>query len=167
MLIQIFSFSFDSMMGGFNDQEMRDFLKDKELLSANEHFFVKNDVPYLTFVLKYQPYRAELTSTIKDRPSGREEEWKKLITDADKPFFDILRSWRSQRCQKEGIPPYAVFNNVELAQIVKTRPQSMSELMQIKGVGKAKADKYGADILGFSKVDVGGPNEATVNNNGT
>jgi hypothetical protein len=55
MLIKVISFSFDSAFGGFKDEEVREFLKDKELISAQDYFFVKNDMPYLVFVLKWQP----------------------------------------------------------------------------------------------------------------
>ncbi len=33
MLIKVISLAFDSIYGGFNDQEVRDFLKDKEVIS--------------------------------------------------------------------------------------------------------------------------------------
>ncbi len=60
MLIKVISLSFDSAFGGFKDEEVREFLKDKELISAQDYFFVKNDMPYLVFVLKYFPHRAEV-----------------------------------------------------------------------------------------------------------
>ena len=67
-------------------------------------------------------------------------------------LFNLLRDWRSQRCKKDGVPPYVVFTNRELAEVVKRRPQSIAELTQIDGVGKAKAQKYAEDILAFTKV---------------
>ena len=165
MLIKIFSLPFDSVYGGFNDEEMRSFLKDKELISVRDYLFVRNDIPYLAFVLKYFPHRPETqpSSGTSKEQHERRDEWRKLLTDADMAFFNILRDWRSKRCKKDGIPPYAVFNNLELAHIVKSRPQNVSELMQIKGIGKAKVDKYGAEILDFSKVNVEGTPEKVGN----
>lgn len=64
MLIKIISLTFDSVFGGFKDDEVREFLKDKELLSVRDYLFVKNDIPYLIFVLKYFPHRAEVDSKV-------------------------------------------------------------------------------------------------------
>ncbi|MEO1610446.1 MAG: HRDC domain-containing protein, partial [Pseudomonadota bacterium] len=47
----------------------------------------------------------------------------------------------------EGVPPYVICTNKELAAIAARRPQTLAALMQIEGFGKAKADKYGAAML--------------------
>lgn len=69
-------------------------------------------------------------------------------------LFNILRDWRSQRCKKEGVPPYIIFTNQQLAMIVKKRPQSISELTKIEGIGNGKAQKYGDDVLSISKINI-------------
>ncbi len=38
--------------------------------------------------------------------------------------------------------------------IVKKRPQSLSELTQIDGIGKGKAEKYGEEVLSISKINI-------------
>ncbi len=70
-------------------------------------------------------------------------------------LFNLLRDWRSQRSKKEGVPPYILFTNQQLTDIVKKRPQSLAELTQIAGIGKGKADKYGEEILSISKINLG------------
>lgn len=109
MLIKIVSLMFDSAYGGFKDDDLREFLKDKELISSTDHFFIRNDVPYITFILKYFPHRAEVeaakTST-KEKPS---EAWRESLSEHEMGLFNLLRDWRSQRCKKEGVPPYVVF----------------------------------------------------------
>jgi superfamily II DNA helicase RecQ len=70
-------------------------------------------------------------------------------------LFNLLRDWRSKRSRQEGMPLYILFTNQNLADIVKKRPQTASELMQIGGIGKAKVDKYGEDILKISKIELG------------
>lgn len=167
MLIKIISLPFDSMCGGFNDNEIRDFLKDKELISTQEHFFIKNDIPYLTFILKYIPHRADVElkagSGEKDK---RDEPWKNLLSEHDMGLFNILRDWRSQRSKKDGLPPYILFTNQQLAMIVKKRPQSMAELTQIDGIGKGKSQKYGDEILAISKINTGVEEPITANEDG-
>jgi hypothetical protein len=52
MLIKIFSLAFDPLHNGFDDSEIRDFIKDKEVLSIQEFFFVRHQTPYLALVVK-------------------------------------------------------------------------------------------------------------------
>lgn len=59
MLVKIISLTFDSVRGGFDDSPLTDFIKDKEIISISDHFFVKNETPYLSVVIKYFPYRQE------------------------------------------------------------------------------------------------------------
>ena len=49
MLIKIITLSFDSAYGGFNDLTLRDFMKDVEIISIRDHFFIRNEVAYLAF----------------------------------------------------------------------------------------------------------------------
>ncbi len=70
-------------------------------------------------------------------------------------LFNLLRDWRSQKSKKEGVPPYILFTNQQLADIVKKRPQTIAELTQIDGIGNGKSQKYGSDILGITKIDSG------------
>lgn len=44
MLINVISLFFDSIYGGFNDEEIREFIKDVEVISITDCHFVKNDV---------------------------------------------------------------------------------------------------------------------------
>jgi|GEM_PF-6486841 len=57
MLIKIITLSFCSAHGGFNDAELRDFIKDNEIISVRDHFFIRRDVAYLTLIIKYVPER--------------------------------------------------------------------------------------------------------------
>ncbi len=166
MLIKIFSLTFSSASGGFDDEMLRDFIKDKEVISVRDHLFVRNEIPYLTLIVKYFPFRQEIKvqSTAANSKAGekRDESWKELLAESDMALFNLLRDWRSQRCKKEGVPPYVVFTNRQLAEIVKKRPQSLADLTAIEGVGKAKADKYADEVLKISKISPDPVAEAVV-----
>jgi len=66
---------------------------------------------------------------------------------ADWPVFNRLREWRGERCKAEGIPPYVICNNRQLAEVIRRRPSKLSELAEVDGFGEAKLKKYGADLL--------------------
>jgi DNA helicase-2/ATP-dependent DNA helicase PcrA len=61
--------------------------------------------------------------------------------------FDELRSWRLDRAREDGVPPYVVFHDTVLRRIADARPGSLAELSQISGVGPAKLERYGDELL--------------------
>jgi DNA helicase-2/ATP-dependent DNA helicase PcrA len=63
------------------------------------------------------------------------------------PDAQRLREWRLERARADGIPPYVVFHDSVLHQIAAERPASLGELAQISGVGPAKLERYGEDVL--------------------
>lgn len=71
----------------------------------------------------------------------------KLAKPPSSPAFEALRKWRSQKAKEEGVPPYVIATNTELQAILDGNPKNPEELGQIKGFGKAKASKYGREIL--------------------
>lgn len=58
-----------------------------------------------------------------------------------------LKRWRNMICSETGQPVYLVANQVSLEEICTYLPLSKKDLMLIAGFGKAKAEKYGDDIL--------------------
>jgi len=63
------------------------------------------------------------------------------------PDGERLRAWRLERSKVDGVPPYVVFHDSVLHQIAELRPSSLGELSQISGVGPAKLERYGSDVL--------------------
>lgn len=146
MLFKIISLTFDSVRGNFDDSPVREFLKDTEVVSITDHFFLRNEVPYLTLVIKYFPFRQE-NNVAPSAVGKRDESWKESLSDPDLGVFNRLREWRSKKSREEGVPPYILFTNKQLAEIAKARPNTLAELEQIEGVGKNKREKYGTHIL--------------------
>ena len=64
------------------------------------------------------------------------------------PLGEKLREWRLGRARADGVPPYVVFHDSVLQAIADARPESLGELSQLHGIGPAKLDRYGADLLG-------------------
>jgi hypothetical protein len=55
MLMRVFTLGFDPATECFDDQPVRDFLADQEVVSISDHFFVRDAVPYLALVVCYRP----------------------------------------------------------------------------------------------------------------
>lgn len=146
MHMRVFTLRFDPVTERFDDSVVVGFLADKEVLAIRDHFFVRDGVPYLTLVARYRTGVAPAPAT--GRPdASRDDSWRELLTDADWPLFDTLRAWRVERAKREGVPPYVICNNRQLAETVKARPPTLAALGRIEGFGEAKLKKYGQDLL--------------------
>jgi ATP-dependent DNA helicase RecQ len=63
-------------------------------------------------------------------------------------LYEALRLWRLAEAKGQSIPPYVIFHDSVLRDIAATRPVSLDELAQIKGVGASKLARYGSRVLG-------------------
>jgi hypothetical protein len=62
-------------------------------------------------------------------------------------LFDTLKRWRDIVCEENNIPIYLVANQNALKEIAAYLPFTKKDLMLLSGFGKAKAEKYGDEIL--------------------
>jgi DNA helicase-2/ATP-dependent DNA helicase PcrA len=67
--------------------------------------------------------------------------------DADAALFERLRTWRAERAKEQGVPAFVVFSDATLAAIAENRPGGVAELVVLPGIGQAKLDRYGDDVL--------------------
>ena len=67
--------------------------------------------------------------------------------DPDDPVFAALKQWRLERARADEVPAYVVFHNSTLAEIAGRRPQTLSELAAVPGVGPTKLERFGGDVL--------------------
>nr|WP_092024179.1 DNA helicase RecQ [Marinobacter zhejiangensis] len=65
----------------------------------------------------------------------------------DQKGWEALRSCRKRLAEQQGVPPYVIFHDATLMEILERRPSSMVELSEVSGVGKAKLEKYGEVFL--------------------
>jgi ATP-dependent DNA helicase RecQ len=65
----------------------------------------------------------------------------------DDPLFQALREKRSSLARAQGVPPYIIFNDATLLDMVRVKPRDLTEFAEIVGVGAAKLERYGADFL--------------------
>ncbi|MCB1054668.1 MAG: ATP-dependent DNA helicase RecQ, partial [Acidobacteria bacterium] len=66
---------------------------------------------------------------------------------ADPLLFERLREWRAEEAKKRGVPAYVVFHDRTLSALAALRPADENALLEIKGVGPAKAEAYGEAVL--------------------
>lgn len=65
----------------------------------------------------------------------------------DRSLYEALRQWRSDEAKSLGKPPYVIFKDATLLEIVRERPTSPEALRRISGVGEKKLVNYGDAVL--------------------
>jgi ATP-dependent DNA helicase RecQ len=62
-------------------------------------------------------------------------------------LFERLRAERTALARQDAVPPYCVVNDRTLREMAMQLPTDAEALLQIYGIGQAKADKYGTAFL--------------------
>lgn len=63
------------------------------------------------------------------------------------PAVLALKEWRLARARAEEVPAYVVFNDKTLAELIRMAPRTISELAEVPGIGPAKLERYGSELL--------------------
>jgi DNA helicase-2/ATP-dependent DNA helicase PcrA len=98
--------------------------------------------------------KRHLTVTWSGKPSRflaelqiEDERPKAKPIEPDDPLYEVLKRWRLETAQQEERPAYVIFHNSTLAEIVRRAPRSRQELAKVPGVGPAKLERYGDEVL--------------------
>ncbi|MDR3236704.1 MAG: HRDC domain-containing protein [Prevotellaceae bacterium] len=62
-------------------------------------------------------------------------------------LFQQLRSWRMEKATELNMPPYIIFSQKALYELIQYMPTNRKSLLQINGIGQVKFEKFGADII--------------------
>jgi len=65
----------------------------------------------------------------------------------DDPLWLELKAKRMELAKEQGVPPYVIFHDATLIEILQTRPESLADMGKITGVGAAKLERYGDAFL--------------------
>ena len=65
----------------------------------------------------------------------------------ERELFARLKAWRLERARSQGVPAFVVFSDRTLEAIVSARPSSPEGLLEVQGIGPAKLEAYGDDLL--------------------
>jgi ATP-dependent DNA helicase RecQ len=63
------------------------------------------------------------------------------------PLHERLRTWRRERAQADGVAAFIIFGDRTLEDIVERRPNTAVGLLEVWGLGRAKVERYGAELL--------------------
>ena len=86
---------------------------------------------------KRKTTKAERGSRLREAFAGANED----------PLWMALKAKRTELAREQGVPPYIIFHDSTLLEIMNRKPQTLHEMGQISGVGQAKLAKFGDEFL--------------------
>jgi ATP-dependent DNA helicase RecQ len=100
--------------------------------------------------------RVELRKDPEPAPSKKKRSAKRQspparLSASDQPLWEAMRELRMSISKELGIPPYVVFHDRTLKEMVQQRPANRDQLLLITGVGEKKADQFGTRFLELIK----------------
>ena len=65
----------------------------------------------------------------------------------DDPLFERLRAWRRERSRVDGVPAYTFFTDRSARELAARRPDSREALLGVWGLGDARVEAFGDELL--------------------
>ncbi|MDD2700730.1 MAG: DNA helicase RecQ [Sideroxydans sp.] len=81
--------------------------------------------------------KAERGSRLREAFAGANED----------PLWLALKAKRMEIAREQGVPPYVIFHDSTLLEMLNQKPQTLDEMGRISGIGQSKLAKYGDDFL--------------------
>jgi ATP-dependent DNA helicase RecQ len=99
--------------------------------------------------------RGEMTLFLREDPahiSGKATRKKAArkyatVSNEDGDLWDALKRCRKRLADEQGVPPYVIFHDATLMEMMEYRPRTEQQLLSINGVGQAKLERYGKAFL--------------------
>lgn len=124
-------------------------------VTAIEKQFVSDGVnSFWSICITFIDTQAALLNTSVGK-SKKTIDYKEVLNDDDFSIYSQLRDLRKSIAEREGTPPYNVFTNEQLANIVQQRVKTKSDLLALEGVGQTRVDKYGELFVAQLKTIIG------------
>jgi ATP-dependent DNA helicase RecQ len=65
----------------------------------------------------------------------------------DEKLWEALKAQRTELAREQGVPPYVIFHDSTLQEMVKSTPTTLDQFSRIGGVGQAKLERYGEHFI--------------------
>ncbi|MEO0443589.1 MAG: DNA helicase RecQ [Pseudomonadota bacterium] len=69
------------------------------------------------------------------------------VSDGDRHLWDALRGCRQRLAQQQGVPPYVIFHDATLMEMMEYKPTDRQQLLTLNGIGENKMERYGQDFI--------------------
>jgi ATP-dependent DNA helicase RecQ len=125
-----------ALVAGFIKKEIEQYGVIK--ITPKGETYIKNPIPFMMTEDHIYTETDDASIITNQRGSGAA---------ADEVLIKLLKDLQKSVAKKNGVPPYAVFQETSLEDMALKYPISMDELTNIFGVGEGKARKFGKPFV--------------------
>ena len=79
--------------------------------------------------------------------SGGGSSASQLVRPDEREQWEALRALRRKLAEEHAVPPYVIFPDSTLLEMLRSQPGSMAEMAEVSGVGARKLERYGKAFL--------------------
>ena len=138
MKLQYASFLIPLHSGSDEQEELNRFLRGHRIIQTRKEIVTAEGISQWALLVEYLDGKEKNTGV----SAKGKIDYREILNEDDFSLFSKLRDIRKKLADDNGLPVYAVCTNEQLAEIAKRRPKSLTECMQIEGIGQGKAEKY-------------------------
>ena len=74
-------------------------------------------------------------------------EFLRTLDENDAALYGAIKEWRKRTAEEENVPPYVIFGDKTIEDLILKKPRTARELLNVFGIGEIKAEKFGSAIL--------------------
>jgi superfamily II DNA helicase RecQ len=142
--MQLRVFTIPLRAGHEHQDDMNRFLRSHRVLSVDKRFTDAPGQACWTFCVEYLDRGTGENGNGKGAPKI---DYKERLSPKDFAVYDKLRQLRKRLAEEEKVPPFALFTNEQLAQMVERKVTTIKAMEEIDGIGPARISKYGETFV--------------------
>lgn len=127
------------------------FLAAHRVAHVERHFIPEGANSAWSICVSYMEGEGRPPAEKRQQAAQRKIDYREVLSEPQFAVFARLRTLRKTLADQEGVPPYALFTNEQLAEMVRGPVQSLEALARLNGVGQARIEKYGAAFVDLLK----------------
>jgi superfamily II DNA helicase RecQ len=124
-------------------EDMNVFLKSRKILSAENEFVTTPSGVFCCFVVRYIGTYTGSGINMGNVTERIKVDYREVLDTDTFGRFSNLREIRKRISQEEGIPAFAVFTDIELAELAKIEVLTSETMMTVKGIAEKRMEKFG------------------------
>ena len=74
-------------------------------------------------------------------------EFLRTLNEDDATLYEAIKDWRRYAAEEENVPPYVIFGDRTIEDLILKKPHTVRELLNVFGIGEIKAEKFGSALL--------------------
>jgi len=94
------------------------------------------------------PMRHHIKTLTTERLRGKSSKQSPALTSVeDQSLYERLKAARGEMAKSQNVPAYVIFHDKTLIELAMHKPNSLSAMLDISGIGETKLERYGKPLL--------------------